>query len=127
MWNSERMPTSRQVSQVPWRYKLALLKAQYNFRRSPMRELTFLIGLIALTLAAACSDAPYECEDLEPIRVGTGTYVEAYGSVQTADGEVVENFLVEIDRDAERVTVSYRLDDQEVVETYRITGSNLEP
>jgi hypothetical protein len=59
--------------------------------------------------------------------VGTGTYVEAYGSVQTADGEVVENFLVEIDRDAERVTVSYRLDDQEVVETYRITGSNLEP
>jgi len=39
----------------------------------------------------------------------------------------VNEFSVEIDRDAERVTDRYRIDDKEEVETYKITGSNLEP
>lgn len=58
----------------------------------------------------------------------SGSYEYTYEEARPwADGQALDEFSVEIDRDAERVTVSYRIDDKEVVETYKITGSNLEP
>lgn len=83
----------------------------------------FLVSILG------CGDnGPDVCDEIVTFHVNTGSYEYAYTEVKPrADGQPLDEFSVEIDRDAERVTVSYRLDNKEVVETYRITGSNLEP
>lgn len=92
----------------------------------PKHTAIFLAFLVSIL---GCGDnGPDECEEIETFHVNTGSYEYAYKEAKPwAHGQPLDDFLVEIDRDAERVTVSYRLDDKEVVETYRITGSNLEP
>ncbi|QED29221.1 hypothetical protein FRD01_18645 [Microvenator marinus] len=76
-----------------------------------------------------CGDnGPDKCEEVKTFHVDSGSYEYTYEEARPwPDGQALDEFSVEIDRDAERVTVRYRIDDKEVVETYKITGSNLEP